>query len=141
MNELGPSVRYDPIGAEVLYGDSRRKGGISAERELMAAILADAIDCYWKYFNGRDGRSARLFRDASDWLFADDSQQAFSFLNICDALSLDAAYIRRGIIDGIKTRRQAQQKILAPRQSRLRKPKRNFKSSTRWKVRSGPFKA
>ena len=141
MNELGRSVRYDPIGAEALYGDSRRKGGVSAERELMAAILADAIDCYWKHFNGRDGRSVRLFRDASDWLFADDEEHTFSFLNICDALSLEAAYIRRGIIDGVKTRRQAQQEILASRQSGLRKPKRNFKSSTRWKVRSGPFKA
>ena len=64
MNELGRSLKYDPIVADALFGDSRRKGGVSAERELMAAILADAIDCYWKYFNGRDGRSMRLFRDA-----------------------------------------------------------------------------
>ena len=140
MNELGRSLKYDPVAAEALFGDSRHKGGMSAERELMAAILADAIDCYWKYFNGRDGRSVRLFRDASHWIFANDEEQTFSFVNICDALNLDAAYIRRGVVEGADTRRQAQAEALTPRQSRLPKPKGNFKSATRWKIRSTPFK-
>jgi hypothetical protein len=140
MNELGRSLKYDPVVADALFGDSRHKGGLTAERELMAAILADAIDCYWKYFNGRDGRSMRLFRDASHWIFSDDEAQTFSFLNICDALSLDAAYIRRGIVEGTKTRRQVEPDALTPRQRRLQKLKRNFKSATRWKIRSTPFK-
>ena len=140
MNELARSLRFDPIVTESLFGDSRHKGGMTAERELMLAILADAIDCFWKYCDARDFRSARLFRDANQWLFSDDEEQTFSFLNLCEALGLDAAYVRRGIRSGVEARRRARQENVPPRQSRLRKIKRNFKSTTRWKVRSRPFK-
>ena len=140
MNELGRSLKYDPIVAEELFGDSRHKGGVTAERELMAAILADAIDCYWKNFNARNGRSMRLFRDARHWIFADEEEQIFSFVNICDALSLNAAYIRRGIVEGTKARRQVPTEESALQPGRIQKCKRNFKSATRWKIRSTPFK-
>ena len=141
MNELARGVGYDLLAAEEIYGNSRHKGGISAEKELMLAILADAIDCIWKYSGAQDGRSMRLFRDARLWLFADDPNETFSFLNVCDALSLDPSYIRRGIVDGVEKRAGPQPLEAKTRKPRLRKMNRNFKSGTRHKVRSRTLKA
>ena len=141
MNELARGVGYDLLAAEEIYGNSRHKGGISAEKELMLAILADAIDCIWKYSGAQDGRSMRLFRDARLWLFADDPNETFSFLNVCDALSLDPSYIRRGIVDGVEKRAGPQPQEAKTRKPRLRKMNRNFKSGTRHKVRSRTLKA
>lgn len=141
MNEFGRGVGYDLLAAEAIFGDSRHKGGISAEKELMLAILADAIDCIWKYSRAQDGRSMRLFRDARHWLFANDPKETFSFVNVCDALSLAPSYIRRGIVDGMEKRRGTRAEDDDTRKPRLRKMNRNFKSRTRSKVRARPLKA
>lgn len=140
MNELGAGLGYDLLAAEEIFGKSRHKGGISAEKELMLAILADAIDCLWKYAGAQDGRSMRLFRDARLWLLADDPKEMFSFVNVCDALSLDPSYIRRGVIDGIEKRRGPRSVEVNMHNPRLRKMNRNFKSGTRHKVRSRTVK-
>jgi hypothetical protein len=141
MNGLGRGLKYDLLAAEQIFGDSRHKGGISAEKELMLAILADAIDCIWKYSGAQDGRSMRLCRDARQWLFANDSQETFSFVNVCEALSLEPSYIQRGIVDGIEKRRSPWAEDIDTRKPRLRKMNRNFKSGTRHKVRSRTLKA
>ena len=141
MNELQRMLRFDSTVSEALYGDRRRNSAVAAERELMFAILADAVDCYWKYAGARDGRSIRLFQDARRWIFADDEAETFSFLNVCDALSFDPAYIRRGIMQsGQQLRVDPSEKAIQARQ-RPKKLKRNLKSTTRWKVSSRPLKS
>ena len=97
MNESGRLLRVDPILIELLCGVGSRNGPIAAEKELMVAVLTDAIECFWKYAMTREGAGPRLFREAQAWLFTDDERQPFSFLNICEALRLDPGYIRRGI--------------------------------------------
>ena len=97
MNESGRLLRVDPILIELLCGVGSRNGPIAAEKELMVAVLSDAIECFWKYAMTREGVGPRLFREAQAWLFTDDEGQPFSFLNICEALRLDPGYIRRGI--------------------------------------------
>lgn len=141
MNEFGRGVGYDLLAAEAIFGNSRHQGGISAEKELMLAILADAIDCLWKYSCAQDGRSARLFRDAHHWLFANDPKETFSFLNVCDALSLEPSYIRRGIVDGVEKRRGTRAQDVDTLKTRLRKMHRSFKSGVRHKVRPRTLKA
>ena len=136
MNELSGKLRFDPVVGERLYGNQRKNGGVSSERDLMFAILADAIDCYWKYSGARDGRSIRLFQDARRWIFNDDEGETFSFVNVCDALSFDPAYIRRGVAQV----EQRQKTALATPRTRPKKIKRNLKSSTRWKVSSRPVR-
>jgi hypothetical protein len=136
MNELTGKLRFDPVVGERLYGNQRKHGGISSERDLMFAILADAIDCYWKYSGARDGRSIKLFQDARRWIFTDDDGETFSFVNVCDALSFDPAYIRRGVAQVEQRQKSA---LSAPR-TRPKKIKRNLKSSTRWKVSSRPVR-
>jgi hypothetical protein len=107
----------------------------------MFAILADAVDCYWKYAGARDGRGIRLFQDARRWIFADDETETFSFLNVCDALSFDPGYIRRGILQSGQNSRGDQPEKTAQAQERPKKIKRNLKSTTRWKVSSRPLKS
>jgi hypothetical protein len=141
MNELQRILRFDTTVSETLYGDRRKNSSVAAERELMFAILADAVDCYWKYAGARDGRGIRLFQDARRWIFADDEAETFSFLNVCDALSFDPAYIRRGILQSGQSARGDQLAKTAPAQERPKKIKRNLKSTTRWKVSSRPLKS
>lgn len=98
MSELGKLVSVDPIVAQSLFGSSSINGPVSAERELMVAVLSDAIECYWKYQNSKKRSAIRLYHDAKNWLFADNETIPFSFRNVCETLQLDPGYIRRGVL-------------------------------------------
>ncbi len=68
------------------------------ETELLYAILEDAVRCLqggeqekgWK-------NQRRMAQEAEAWLFVDDYEWPFSFVNICDHLGLDPTYLRRGL--------------------------------------------
>jgi hypothetical protein len=85
------------IADNQLFDSFRRIHPLEPELELMLAVLADAVECYWKYNASRDGTGTRLFDDAREWLFDDDERDPFSFRNVCAALRFDPSYIRRGI--------------------------------------------
>ncbi|HEY7165120.1 MAG TPA: hypothetical protein VIB79_11190 [Candidatus Binatia bacterium] len=85
------------IADNQLFDAFRRIHPLEPELELMLAVLADAVECYWKYHTSRDGVGTRLFDDAKQWLFDDDERDPFSFRNVCAALRFDPGYIRRGI--------------------------------------------
>ena len=140
MNDFPGKLIFDPVVGEKLYGNQRKHGSISSERDLMFAILADAIDCYWKYAGARDGRGIKLYQDARRWLFDDDEAETFSFVNVCDALSFDPAYIRRGVVQAEQRQREAQLGEIGPHRILPKKIKPNLKSTTRWKVRPRPLR-
>ena len=139
MNDLHSKLAFDPTAGESLYGNQRKYGMVSSERDLMFAILADAIDCYRKYAGARDGRGIKLFQEARRWIFADDDAEICSFVNVCNALSFDASYIRRGV------ERLGQHKSTSQREQNHTQPagrkniKRSLKNVTRDKVRSRPL--
>jgi hypothetical protein len=65
------------------------------ERRLRLAILEDALR-YYQQNAGAVGRRGRaLYEDAADWFASPDRSEPFAFENVCDALGLDAHYIRR----------------------------------------------
>jgi len=140
MNDLQGKFSFDPIVGERLYGNQRKHGSISSERDLMFAILADAIDCFWKYAGARDGRGIRLFQEARRWIFADDDAETCSFVNVCDALSFDPNYIRRGVVQAEQRQRESQRAENHPQRIRPKRIKRNLKHATRWKVRPRPLR-
>ena len=70
---------------------------VCPEAALMCAVLEDALDCFQKQFISETRRAKRLGQEASQWLFSDDSNWAFSFVTICTALDLSPEYIRRGL--------------------------------------------
>ena len=88
----------DTVTRDQFFDNFKRKRPLEPERELMLAVLADAVECYWKYSGARDGIGTRLFRDAREWLLDDDERRPFSFVNVCSALQLEPSYIRQGVL-------------------------------------------
>ena len=134
MNQSGRMVSVDAIVAEAFFGSSNHNGPVSAERELMIAVLSDAIECFWKYRESRAPLAIRLYQEAKAWLFADNENQPFSFQNICQALRLEPSYIRRGILTGAESARPVNdQSLAAPEPGGRRNIKRKLKSGREWK--------
>jgi hypothetical protein len=79
------------------YFDGDRRRPMDGERRLLLAILEDAVQIYCKGSIASAGRNRRLFREAERWVESRDRRWVFSFERICDALDLDADYIRRGL--------------------------------------------
>lgn len=82
---------------------------------LMRAVLNDALVCYQKRFLSHSRRAHRLAREAEAWLFCDDDRWPFSFVNICDALGIEPAALRRQL-------RQWGQRLPATQQRRRLRP-------------------
>ena len=59
----------------------------------MFAILLDAVECFQEY-----AEQDRLFKDAEEWIFEDDHEWPFSFINICEAVDMDPKYLRKGLL-------------------------------------------
>lgn len=134
MNQFDRTVSVDPIIAAAFFGSSSHNGPVSAERELMIAVLSDAIECFWKYRNSRAALAIRLYQEAKAWLFADNENQPFSFQNICQTLGLESSYIRRGILTGGESAPPAHNQSLAgPELGARRNIKRKLKSGREWK--------
>jgi len=74
------------------------------ERNLMLAVLEDAIRCFLSYRDGdRNARNRLLFADARDWINSRSRYSIFAFRNLCeivginpDALKRELHKIRRG---------------------------------------------
>jgi hypothetical protein len=77
------------------------------ERHLMMAILEDAINCYRDYMLATRESDRRLFREAEEWIMAEDQGAPFSFKEICLVLGIDPEYVR----DGLKRWRQREFKV------------------------------
>jgi len=67
------------------------------EAALMRAVLEDAIQCLREGWLSTGRSKQRLAREALQWLFSDDLEWPFSFMNICTRLGLEPEYLRRGL--------------------------------------------
>ena len=66
------------------------------ERRLMLAVLVDAIRILRK--SGRCAlptRAYRIWARERAWIDTEDRSAPFSFTSVCEALGLDAGYVRR----------------------------------------------
>jgi len=66
-------------------------------RSLMVAVLTDAVESFCKTLGARSKQKQKVHEEASTWIFSDDRSGIFSFLNLCEALDLDPAYLRDGL--------------------------------------------
>ena len=64
------------------------------EEQLMLAVLEDALEIHRKYPGLPGRREQRLLAEVEHWLFSDDTQWPFSFVNVCQTLGIDVAWIR-----------------------------------------------
>src|SRR2546426_3438160 len=72
----------------------QRPSGRTPELRLMAAVLEDAIRSFCRCAGSRGVRSQRLFRETAEWFESYAVSWPFAFENICDALALEADWIR-----------------------------------------------
>ena len=74
-----------------------RNGPGCGERELMRAVLEDAIHCLAGEI-GPSRERGQLAADAREWIVASDARWPFSFDNICDAIELDLGSLRARLL-------------------------------------------
>jgi hypothetical protein len=67
------------------------------EKQLMLAVLEDAIACLQKYVFARDRQRRALFHEAEYWIQDTNRYWTFSFVNICETLGFDPDYLRQGL--------------------------------------------
>lgn len=90
------------------FDNLRRKSLLEPEKRLMLAILEDAVSRYQDNLLSQDKRGKRLFADAEDWIVEAGSDWIFSFENVCEALGLNPAYVRQGLLRWKEKNRQEQ---------------------------------
>mgnify|MGYP005840395805 CR=1 FL=1 len=84
-------------------GTSQRSG----ERALMWAVLTDGIECYRKHIDATVAADRVSFLEAESWIFRNDYDWPFSFVNLCEVFGLDPAGIRRALLLWKKSRERA----------------------------------
>ena len=71
---------------------------VSPERELMAAVLHEAVADVQRYRSARGREEQRLYLNACEWLTSDDTTWPFSFASLCATLGLSPEAIREGLL-------------------------------------------
>ena len=66
-------------------------------KRLLSAVIIRAISDYVSYKGKQTTKAAKLFDQAREWLFSDaetPSGPGYTFMQACDALSLDVGAVR-----------------------------------------------
>jgi hypothetical protein len=64
----------------------------------MLAVLESAVEDFQTYFLARNPSEKKLFHEAEAWFLEKDSDEPFSFENICETLQLHPDYIHQGLM-------------------------------------------
>ena len=99
IQEAGKLFEPDALLSEQFYATSKRNSCREPERKLMLAVLEDAISCMLKNPRRGNPHQRKQYEDARHWVTTEEETDwMFSFKNICEALSLDPNYVRRGLV-------------------------------------------
>jgi hypothetical protein len=82
------------------YGGWSSSEDLPSIKRLMLAVLQDALECLAGraiYTAGLNPR--RSAQEAAEWVADMNERAVFSFNSVCDALSLDAAAVRKALIE------------------------------------------
>jgi len=93
---IGSLFAPDILASQQYY--DQETSGRQPERSLMFAVLLDAVECFQKYALLHDEYATRLFRATENWILDNDREWLFSFINICDALTIDPHYLRKRLL-------------------------------------------
>lgn len=102
-SRAGVELEPEAVLPSQFYSRVLVDASLQPEKRLMLAVLEDAVGTFQKYASTRDRTAQRMLTDVEDWFMADEHEWPFSFVNVCNALSLDVDYMRRGLT-GWKTR-------------------------------------
>ena len=79
-------------------GTFSRHQALAPEQALLLAVLEDAIHCFRKYGMARSRAGRKRFTEVENWILRKREDWIFDFENICEILSLDPGYVRRGLV-------------------------------------------
>jgi len=103
LRRENPQLFNAAVLPEQFYNAPERTYRKSGAAALMRAVLDDAIHCFQQYSDATSAQARRLAQEAEEWLFSEEEQWPFSFVNICLFLGLDSVALRHKLQD---TRRQ-----------------------------------
>lgn len=115
-------IESDTLLPEQFFAGKNGDDGAGNERQLMLAILRDAVECFQRFALARDAQGRETFDEADEWIFSPERVWPFSFENICDVLEIDSDYVRNGLAplrstEARRTRRAPKIVTLADRRS------------------------
>jgi len=96
--KLGSLFQPDSLLSVQYFETLRRKTLFEPEKRLMLAILEDGINCFQENLLTQKVGKSRLFQDAEEWIVQTDGDWVFSFENVCEALGINPAYVRQGLL-------------------------------------------
>ncbi len=70
---------------------------IRPEKKLMLALLEGTIKIYQEYKSIPSVKRRTIWHEAWQWFESVDRTWPYSFENVCDALGIDAGYLRKGL--------------------------------------------
>jgi len=103
-NAIGEEQTFGTLEADLIvpsqfFDRIKVENSAQPEKRLMLAVMEDAISTFQKSVRGLTRRQRRLLRETEEWIGSADSRWPFSFENICAALDIEPAYLRRGLDD------------------------------------------
>ena len=66
------------------------------EKRLLLAVLEEAVGTFQRHVVS-DGHDRAVFSAVEAWFASEDTAWLYSFIGICDALGIDATYVRSGL--------------------------------------------
>jgi hypothetical protein len=69
------------------------------ERALLAALLFDGVQAYMNYACASSDAARVRYQEAFNWVSREGDEYVFSFENVCEALGIDAQYLRLGLLN------------------------------------------
>lgn len=124
----GPLVRFE---ADILAAEDfariYRSRPFSPERELMMAVLEEALADYQRCWKICDKKAMERFADAQAWILESNSEWIFSFVNCCEALGIEPDYLRQGLL--LWKRSKLRKIEVASVARRQKAPKRLFRAA------------
>ena len=83
---------------------ARGSAVVEGERRLLIAVVEDAVHCFKRHASASERRERERFLEVEEWFMEEDTGAAFSFGYICEALEIDARFIRSGLRRWIENR-------------------------------------
>jgi hypothetical protein len=92
--DFGPTLlEPDPVHPVQFF---QLRSALQPEKRLLMAMLRDAVRTLQRA--PARGRLSRAQQAAWGWIYSDDVTWPFSYLNVCDALAIDPAYVRGELV-------------------------------------------
>jgi hypothetical protein len=88
---------YDPSDGELLKSRLKVRAR-EPEEELMLAVLESAVEDFRKYASAKSGKGRLIYEEAEQWILDTSSDWFLSFESICETFSIDADYLRQGLL-------------------------------------------